>query len=579
MSLRFLMICIYTFFDMACGTTNIPQENHSNPIQTQLVQKDTTNSLLHAFHFIQHDSVQQAEMIIQSYLNELQEKFDTTKYFNLYITIGDQYLENSLFAFSLKYFLEANNISNNLPPKHQIYIVTKIGSLYYDLKEFDKARKYYQLQNTIAEKYKLDDGLIASYINLGETYRFQNQPRQAMDYYNQALKLLMNKKRPMLKATAYNNIACVYLNLQQYDSAYLYFTISKELIFQLDDNEKKAAIYTSFGNYYYETGNYEEAIRNYRSTFLYDITNEVQEDIIHRDAYKGLYISYEAIKDYRNAYINYQKYTKLKKKIFNIEKQEELVLTETQLEIEKQIQKIDLLEQLSIEQNKKKKLITIIFSLVSVLLVGIVFLTLYTYKLKLRTVKQKHKLLQNQKELTEMESEKRKSENAQLIAINKELEASEIIAKLQRRHLKTELDHKKRELASQAIHISSKNQILNQIKENLKKQDFLSKNKQVINAIIHEINSNIHLDEDWKHFKIHFEETHPKFFARLKDKYSDLTNEELKLCAYLRLNLSTKEIAQLLNITPIAINKRRNRLRKKINIDPEVDLYSFIANI
>ncbi|MEA3446274.1 MAG: LuxR C-terminal-related transcriptional regulator, partial [Bacteroidota bacterium] len=93
------------------------------------------------------------------------------------------------------------------------------------------------------------------------------------------------------------------------------------------------------------------------------------------------------------------------------------------------------------------------------------------------------------------------------------------------------------------------------------------------------IKDNIDSDNDWQQFKLHFEEVHIGFFDNLKTNYPGLTQNELKLCAYLRINLSSKEIAQMLHNTSDTINKSRYRLRKKLNLSNEDDLIEFIRNV
>ena len=86
------------------------------------------------------------------------------------------------------------------------------------------------------------------------------------------------------------------------------------------------------------------------------------------------------------------------------------------------------------------------------------------------------------------------------------------------------------------------------------------------------------MDEEWKQFATHFDNTHGDFLKALKEKYPGLTPSELKLCTYLVINLSTKEIAQLLNISVRGVEISRYRLRKKLQIPTETNLYEFLLN-
>ena len=99
-----------------------------------------------------------------------------------------------------------------------------------------------------------------------------------------------------------------------------------------------------------------------------------------------------------------------------------------------------------------------------------------------------------------------------------------------------------------------------------------------IKKVIRLLNEAKKLDNDWEQFAVHFDLVHANFLSNLKEKYLNLSPNDLKLCAYLKLNLSSKEIAQLLNITSRAVEVGRYRLRKKLNLKPEVNLFNFLLN-
>ncbi len=85
-------------------------------------------------------------------------------------------------------------------------------------------------------------------------------------------------------------------------------------------------------------------------------------------------------------------------------------------------------------------------------------------------------------------------------------------------------------------------------------------------------------DESWEQFTQHFDQVHGDFLARIKESYPDITPQETKLAAYLRMNLTTKNIAQLINISVRGVEIGRYRLRKKLNLNREVNLTSFLMD-
>jgi len=145
--------------------------------------------------------------------------------------------------------------------------------------------------------------------------------------------------------------------------------------------------------------------------------------------------------------------------------------------------------------------------------------------------------------------------------------------------LQNEIEQKKAELLTQTSSIIHKNEVLQKIKNIVSELNSGTKSNvslnQKINALL---NDNLNSDDDWKMFLIKFEEKHNGFFKRLKELYPQLTNSDLRLCACLRLNMETKEIASLMNLSVRTVENNRYRLRKKLNISPTVNLIEFFLS-
>jgi ligand-binding sensor domain-containing protein/DNA-binding CsgD family transcriptional regulator len=136
----------------------------------------------------------------------------------------------------------------------------------------------------------------------------------------------------------------------------------------------------------------------------------------------------------------------------------------------------------------------------------------------------------------------------------------------------------KSEIASNTILLLNKNESLEQIKGKLEELKPHTENQGKISELIHMVDFQMEADVYWEQFQYNFDQVYMNLLTRLKEKYPDLTRTNLKLCAYLRLNMSSKEIASLMNITISGIDKARNRLRKKLNIQPNDDLSDFLIN-
>ncbi len=159
-----------------------------------------------------------------------------------------------------------------------------------------------------------------------------------------------------------------------------------------------------------------------------------------------------------------------------------------------------------------------------------------------------------------------------------ELEKTEKeLVKLRNEKLEAEINYKNTELASTTMHLVQKGELLGKVKDQMLKLKKTTENESDdVKKILRAISNEDKMDEQWEHFSIHFDKVHSNFLVVLKSKFPTLSNNEMKLSAYLRMNLSTKEIAQLMNISVRGVEISRYRLRKKLGIPKDVNLFDFL---
>lgn len=180
----------------------------------------------------------------------------------------------------------------------------------------------------------------------------------------------------------------------------------------------------------------------------------------------------------------------------------------------------------------------------------------------------------------------KKEKQIALLKKDEELEQQKLLAetekiKLINERLKEKVLLKNKELGSVALEITKKNEFLAQLKKGLTQisATVTQESAQKIKRSIRSIDQNMRSDNNWERFEMYFDESHQDFIKKLKEKQPDLTKSSINLCAFLKLDLSSKEIASLMNISVSGVEKRRYRLRKKLDLDSDTNLRAFLDTI
>jgi DNA-binding CsgD family transcriptional regulator len=162
--------------------------------------------------------------------------------------------------------------------------------------------------------------------------------------------------------------------------------------------------------------------------------------------------------------------------------------------------------------------------------------------------------------------------------VAKESEAR--ITQLRNEKLRSDVEFKNKELATSTMHLLNKNVVMLDIKSKLEAlTKGIGSKPDEVKKIVKSIDRNISEDRDWDQFTIHFDQVHGDFLKKLKAQYPELTPQETKLAAYLRMNLTSKDVAQLLNISVRGVEISRYRLRKKLKIERETNLVTFLMDV
>ncbi len=541
------------------------------------------------------------------------------KQIEIYNSLARMYLDHGEFdeciriSEKAKSLAEENNITNL-----KIKSLNLIGNANNFKGSIDEAISTYFDALKLAEKIKDPECIVESLNGLGVAFKANQDLENSSKYWEKALEYIdrSNDKRKI--ATIYNNMGTNYRDLKDFNKALEYFELSLKYFHQINYIRAIAIVNRNLGRVYEMKEDYKKAIDHYNESVNFSKKNNLNNDLsmYYNDIANSYYKlnnytlaaqaaqeclvcakSYYSSEDLFNAYNilrlietkrgnsvkalgYYELETAYKDSLFNESKSRQIKELEAKYETEKKEQRISFLS----KQNRNHKITNIIVSIALVLSVLIIILLYSRFKMKRKVLRAKRlqaeakleeqKAIQRQQELEsklKLEEEQRKQE---------ELKVQAELTLLNNEKLQAELDYSHRELSSTTMYAYQKNEILNKINEIIiqltpENQETKEKVKELKGIV----KNNLDDENDWERLKLHFEKVHPDFFSSLHEKHPSLTQHELKHCAYLKIKLSNKEIAALLNVSPKSMQMARYRLKKKMDLSPDEDLLEFIDAI
>jgi len=215
------------------------------------------------------------------------------------------------------------------------------------------------------------------------------------------------------------------------------------------------------------------------------------------------------------------------------------------------------------------------YMLYTTIILGLLY-AVYKFQEKRLLIKQQQRLLAQQQK-----NEEEQRQTAYLHQLELERAEKEVV-QLKNDKLQAEIEFKTSEVASAALNLVQKKEFILKVKDELQQLQKLGKDMvpaSDIKRILRLLAEENKVNEEWEQFSIHFDKVHANFLSIIKERYPSINQQELKLCAYLVMNLSSKEIAQLTAISVRGVEISRYRLRKKLQIPTEVNLFEFLFNI
>ncbi|UPT71864.1 MAG: tetratricopeptide repeat protein [Flavobacterium sp. JAD_PAG50586_2] len=428
--------------------------------------------------------------------------------------------------------------------------MNNIAILYSEEKKYSQAIDYFKRAYAIAKENNepIKTGLYA--MNLGNLAADMGKPKLADEYYNEAL-LLLPKDSPFIVLV---KIGLANGNLQQgkpkeaREAAQHLLVTTKNLDFYHIDIDLLTLIAKSYlkENQPQEATVYVNKILAKKPNLevkikLFELLSEIS---VRKQDY-GLALQYKdslfnatmKLTEIKNGKL-YEN-SKIKFELQNYKNQS--MLNEAKL------------------VNERKTFYTILgFIIVAILL------ALWTIWNLSQKLKQKKLIAERNEQILALALEKEKSESLVLV--------------LEQEKLKNEVELKNRKLSAKALYLSGRNQIIEELLSELSNLQQVSKDTTLVTHI-QSLKSQLKKDNEWNSFITHFEETNQGFLDSLKAKHPTLTINDIRYISYIYMNLSTKEIASMLNITQESCRKRKERVISKMELPKDVNLYDYLTSL
>ncbi len=469
------------------------------------------------------------------------------------INLCQGYLFNDIYDKALQHGLQSLEIREEIGDDYDLaFTLRTLGWLYYDIGYLNKALEYHVKALKIHEKINDIQRIAYSFNSIGLVHAKKEEHYLALSFFRKSLALKKGLKNQGRLAETMKNMGVCYLKINELDSAKEFLGSSLKIFNQLQDTQNKVEILNELSTVYLKLGHFDKSYQLLTtSRFILRELVDDKEWIVENELGWSNY--YLAIGDYKNALKSYKKYETAKGAIFSNNKSEKLTEMRILYEAERKESEITLLQQQRNLESQKK-----VYLLIgSILLVVIAVLTIVS----LRNNIKKKKAIYDQS--TRLSKEKLKTQS------------------LLRENLEHKLDFRMKELTNLALFISQRTAIYKDLTKSFKGLSFINMNqlKKDINTLVKEYSFKFDFNEDIQRFHTNVETLQSDFLFKIKKKFPNLTEKEIQLSVQVKLKLSSKEIANLNNISLNSVEIGRHRLRKKLMLDKKENLVEFLHNI
>jgi len=369
---------------------------------------------------------------------------------------------------------------------------------------------------------------------IGENLMYLNRHNEAIEHLQKSIEMSNANNFQLKEASAYNLLGNAFISLNRFPEASKSLNRSLEVYSKMDNPTEINQTYTSLGLLYNKMNRPNSAITYLEKSIK--ISDSLEALPQSAKAYFERSKAYRKKGDYKSALNDFTRYSQLNDSILNVQKSQQIEEMRAIFDMETKEQQIAIQEQEITVLEQRAEISNLENGLLAV---GLILSLIGFYAIR-------QKMKRNQ-----IEKEK----------------------------IDAELEFKRKELTTHALQLANKNETLKSLKQKAIELKEAERGNSGYQQLIRTINFDLQDNNNWKNFSRYFEEVHKDFNGNVKSKYPHLTSNELRLLALLKMNLSSKEIANILSISPEGIKKARYRLRKKLDITTEDSLQDLALSL
>lgn len=537
---RFLKVLFGVLISMFIQTSIHAQENLSsdeliNKHSDSLTQLSVKEYLRLSHIYYNQDSLLLSNKCIKEGIELARQENDMISEGNFILQKGYIHLSWGGYDKALHYFTEAYDIGSDYRDT-----VLMIGGFH------GKGRVYSEIDDNVHAIVELNLGLdLAKDFSKKRTIAIFNNAlgiaSQGLKEYQQAIKHFEINQEisaeigdSLTEIYAIINKGSVYLQLDDTAKAKQCFELAEQKNQHQKSSYAQAAILGNFGNLFLITHEIQKSIYYSIKSIELSKANRFAGYLV--ESYNTLYKSYNEINDFQNALFYYKKHKELEDSLMNSDKIADI----NRLRIQHQVENEEARNEIIQAKLRNRTIISFSTILFAIFLITIFILLYSRYRLNKKVYKK------------------------------------------EKEELNLTIDEQNRRLVSQLMETKIKHRILDEAGslldaiEKTKDQEELKRKVEEFKNTVQKSNK---VEDDWQKINFHFEKVHQDFFKKLLESHPQLSTNDLKLCAYTKMNLSTKDIANLMNISYRSVQTNRYRIKKKMKLDNKVNFTSYIQTV